>query len=483
MQRIVPRPVTVEATGEVYALQPGTAVVAPAGSPEGARVAQALAGLLAGAAGTDVPVVQEAGNVVLTLGGDHGAEGYQLDVRAEGVRLVASEPAGLFRGVQTIRQLLGPTAEGADGPAASLPGGRVVDRPRFANRGAMLDVARHFFGVEDVERYLDLLALYKINHLHLHLTDDQGWRIEIESWPELTAQGSRTAVDGDPGGYYTKADYARIVRYAAERFITVVPEIDMPGHTNAALSSYGELTCDGVTPPPYTGIEVGFSSLCIDKDVTYRFVDEVLGEVAAMTPGPYLHIGGDEAKSTPHEQYVRFIERVRDIVAAHGKTMVGWEEIAAAKVGPDAVAEYWNTAEGSDIARRAVEQGVQVILAPARHTYFDLKYDEGTALGLEWAGHVELRDAYDWDPASVVPGVTEANVLGVEACLWSETLRSFADVSYMLLPRLAAFAEVAWTPQERRGWDDFAGRVAGEAARWSASGLHFHRSPGVAWPS
>ncbi len=184
----------------------------------------------------------------------------------------------------------------------------------------MLDVARHFFGVEDVKRYIDLIAHYKINRLHLHLTDDQGWRIEIKSWPKLTEIGGSTQVGGDGGGYYTQEQYKEIVDYARSRYVTIVPEIDTPGHTNAALASYAELNPSGEAPALYEGIEVGFSSLWINNEITYQFLDDVIRELAALTPTPYIHIGGDEAQSTPEEDYKKFIKRIQEIVISHGKT-------------------------------------------------------------------------------------------------------------------------------------------------------------------
>src|SRR5262249_8704198 len=179
----------------------------------------------------------------------------------------------------------------------TVPAVHILDRPRYPWRGAMLDVARHFFGVEDVKRYIDLLALNKMNRLHLHLADDQGWRIEITKRPELTATGGSTQVGGGPGGFYTQAQFAEIVSYAADRFITIVPESDMPGHTNAALASVAELNCSGQSPQPFTGTDVGFSSLCVEKESTYRFIDDIVSEIAGMTPGPYFHVGGDEVKT------------------------------------------------------------------------------------------------------------------------------------------------------------------------------------------
>ncbi len=282
--------------------------------------------------------------------------------------------------------------------------GTIHDRPRFAWRGAMLDVARHFFGVGEVKRLVDLMALYKLNRLHLHLTDDQGWRIAIRSWPRLTSHGSLTEVGGGPGGRFTQREYASIVAYARARFVEVVPEIDMPGHVNAALSSYASLNCNGVAPEPYSGIEVGFSSLCIRKELTYEFVDDVVRELAALTPGPYVHIGGDEADATDPGDYRTFVERVQAIVRSHGKRMIGWEEIAKAKLRKTSVAQHWHDPA---LARRAVEQGAKLIMSPATKAYLDMKYTSASPLGTTWAGTTTVRDAYAWDPAAQVPGVDD----------------------------------------------------------------------------
>jgi len=217
---------------------------------------------------------------------------------------VARTPAGLFYGVQTLRQLLPAAVEysAAFPRPMRLPAARVVDAPRFAWRGAMLDVARHFIEAAEVKRFVDLMALYKLNRLHLHLSDDQGWRLEIRSRPNLTRHGGSTEVGGGPGGFYTQEQYADLVRYAQERFVTIVPEIDMPGHTNAALASYPELNCNGVAPALYTGTEVGFSALCVESEATYRWIDDVVREIAALTPGAYFHIGGEEGERLTHEQ-------------------------------------------------------------------------------------------------------------------------------------------------------------------------------------
>jgi hexosaminidase len=319
--------------------------------------------------------------------------------------------------------------------------------------------------------------------LHLHLTDDQGWRIAISSWPRLAEHGGATQVGGGPGGHYTQRDYAEIVGYALDRHITVVPEIDVPGHTNAALASYPELTCDGRAPERYSGTEVGFSSLCLDKEVTYRFLDEVIGEVAALTPGDYIHIGGDEAHTVGEREYVAFIERLQRIVRAHRKHAIGWQEITRAELLPTSVAQFWDTRAPADTVVEAARRGTRLVLSPGDRTYLDMKYDERTELGLDWAGYVEVRDAYDWDPATLLDGVGEDRVLGVEAELWSETLRTMADVELMAFPRLPGIAEVAWSPAERRTWDDYRRRLAAHGPRWSAMGVAYHPSPQVPWPT
>jgi hexosaminidase len=388
--------------------------------------------------------------------------------------------------MQTLRQLLPPQVESRTvqpGPW-QVAGGTVTDRPRYAYRGAMLDVSRHFFSVDEVKRYIDQLAMYKINKLHLHLSDDQGWRIAIDSWPKLATYGGGSEVGGGPGGYYTKADYREILRYAGEQEMTVVPEIDMPGHTNAALASYAELNCDGVAPPRYTGTEVGFSSLCVPLDVTYDFVDDVVRELAAMTPGRYLHIGGDEAHSTSHEDYVAFMDRAQKIVAKYGKTVIGWHQLTGAKPAKGAVAQYWGTSGAEDEPEvvEAAKNGTRLVLSPANRAYLDMQYNEDTPLGLHWAGYVEAQQSYDWEPGSYIKGAPEDAVLGVEAPLWSETLEKSEHIEFMAFPRLPGIAELGWSPASALDWDDYRVRLAGQGPRWEQLGMEYWRSPQVPWP-
>ena len=224
----------------------------------------------------------------------------------------------------------------------------------------------------------------------------------------------------------------------------------MPGHTNAALAAYGALACDEVAPAPYTGVKVGFSTLCANKEITYQFVDDVVRELAALTPGPYFHLGGDEAYSTRPEDYVAFMAKAQAIVHSHGKQVIGWEEIGQTELQPGTLVQHWNIdAPRIEPTRQAVGQGAKVILSPASRIYLDMKYDASTPLGLDWAGLVDVEDAYSWEPASQVAGVTEADIVGVEAALWTETVATRAELEFMLLPRLPGVAEIGWSPAAR----------------------------------
>jgi len=341
--------------------------------------------------------------------------------------------------------------------------------PRFEWRGFMLDVARHFLPVETVLAVIDELAPLGIDRLHLHLTDDQGWRIEIASRPELTRIGAATQVGGGPvppPGHYTRDDYRRIVDRAAERGIVVVPEIDLPGHVNAALLAYPELAPRGVVyaetrpaalaPHPYQGIEVGFSTLDAQTEATWAFIEDVIGEVAAMTPGPWLHLGGDESLSTTREDYEALVRGAAQAVVAAGKTPIGWHEIGRVADLPEAtILQYWGFLEPEEdhgeILRSWVARGGRVILSPADVAYLDMKPHADHPLGLVWAkGPTSLEAAGGWDPADLVariPGMTEAHVLGVEAAMFSETVATLDDVRALMHPRLGALARIMREPR------------------------------------
>jgi len=485
---VVPAPASlVSGTGTPFEVT-RTTVVAVDDNTEIRAIGEWLAAVVRPSTGFAIPVVSgpadtAASTIRLSIAPARpalGEEGYELAVTSTGIRLTANTPAGLFRGVQTIRQLLPPEVESEMGVARSvwpISTVTIVDRPRFAWRGAMLDVSRHFFPVSDVKQYIDLLALYKLNVLHLHLSDDQGWRIEIKSRPQLTSAGGSTQVGGGPGGFYTQADYQEIVRYAQERYITIVPEIDMPGHINAALIAYPDLSCGRRPPAPYTGTEVGWSTFCVEKEGTYALIDDIVREISAITPGPYFHMGGDEVEVLTHEQYAHFVERVQTIVHKYGKRMIGWEEITKARLAPTTVAQQWK----SDSAVAALKYGSKLILSPAKKVYIDMKYTSATELGLSWAGLIEVRDAYEWDPATYMVGVGETDILGVEAPMWSETLRNITAVQFLAVPRLPAIAEVGWTPQAIRHWEDFRARISTHVPRWHLLGINYYRSPQLLW--
>jgi hexosaminidase len=487
LQELVPAPVEVQARDVTFTL--GADAKIQTNNAEGRKAAEYLAGVLRPSTGFALPIEEgvSAPGVVLLIGADDprvGDHGYQLDVVAKNVVIRAKTGSGLFAGVQTLRQLLPPKVEAKTKQAGpwTVPGASIVDFPRFAHRGAMLDVARHFFTVDQVKRYIDQAAAFKINYFHLHLSDDQGWRIEIKSWPELTKIGGSTEVGGRKGQFwYTQAQYSDIVKYAADRNITIVPEIDMPGHTNAALASYAELNCDGKKKPLYTGTDVGFSSLCINKEVTYKFVEDVVREISALTPGPYFHIGGDEALSTPDADFVKFMNRVLPIVKKHGKTTAGWHEFIKTTKDPALVPQFWGTTTTNADVAAAAKRGNKVVMSPANKIYLDMKYNKNTKLGLNWAGYVEVKDSYNWNPGAYLNGVGEASVRGVEAPLWTETIKTSADIEYMAFPRLPVSAELGWSPASIHNWDNFAPRLGAFGPRFKVQGINYYASPQVPW--
>jgi hexosaminidase len=492
MTSVVPAPVSVRPDAhDNFELTRQTKILTQAGSADAAAVGRYLAGVLRPSTGFALPVTasgHEQHGISLLLGGADrqvGDSGYDLRVSRHGVTLRANTSDGLFAGVQTLRQLLPAKVESKtrqSGPW-TVAGGRIVDFPRFAHRGAMLDVSRHFFTVDQVKRYIDQIALYKINVFHLHLADDQGWRIEIKSWPRLATFGGSTQVGGGAGGFYTQDQYRDLVAYAASRHITIIPEIDMPGHTNAALASYAELNCDGIAPPLYTGTDVGFSSLCVNKEVTYRFLDDVLRELAALTPGKYLHIGTDEAHATTPADYLTFINRVMPIVAKYGKAVTGWHQFAKANPPVSAVPQFWDTVNHDADVAAAAARGNKIVMSPANLAYLDMKYTDATPLGQDWAGLIEVDTAYNWDPGNYLQNVPESAIRGVEAPLWTETIVTSGDIEFMAFPRLPAYAELGWSPASTHNFDAFKQRLAAQGPRWTVQGINFYRSPQIPWPS
>ncbi|WP_418276043.1 family 20 glycosylhydrolase [Isoptericola jiangsuensis] len=508
MLPLVPWPTEVTpASGPSLAL-PAVRVDLPDGLPAwfGARVAEQL-----DAAGVTVRGHQfsagEAsdGEVRLTLRLDDAAgppapgtgadepspERYSLRTTDGAIVATAAEPVGLLHAVRTLRQLVRPadgTPTSVEGTPTSVEGGIptvpavvVHDAPRFAWRGLSVDVVRHWFGPDDLRAVVDLVGAFKLRVLHLHLTDDQGWRIEIPSRPELE-KASDNQVGGGTAGYLTVDDFTALQDYAAERYVTIVPEFDMPGHVNAATHVYGQLTADGLATDAYDGIEVGFSRLWFDNPATEPFLRDVIGDLARMTRGEWVHVGGDEVLTMEHEEFARFVDLAARIVREHGKTPIFWQEGARGPVEPGTLLQYWEP-KGEEFERfvAAADAGARFIMSPGNHAYLDMKYTPEHPLGLHWAGYVELRDSYDWEPTAVIDGLPAGAVAGVEAAVWTETLTTRDELFSMLLPRLGAVAEVAWTAAAAKDFDGFAARTAGLAPAWRAAGWTFHQTPQVAW--
>jgi hexosaminidase len=488
--QLIPKPVEAKTDSNAFEINASTMIIVDSNSMELMQMGNYLSKQLSTATGFAIPVSPNVvaplpGNIYLTIKpmqAQQNEEAYELIINQDSVLLSANKPAGLFRGIQTIRQLLPATIEGnknQDGPWY-LATGFIKDYPNYAHRGSMLDVCRHFFGVQDVKRYIDFLAYYKMNVFHWHLSDDQGWRIEIKSWPKLTSIGGSTQVNGGGGGFYTQEQYKEIVQYAAERYITVIPEIDMPGHTNAALASYPELNCNPNDPKPklYTGTEVGFSTLCTSSEKVYAFVDSVIRELAVMTPGQYIHIGGDESKSTAKNDYIQFMNRVQGIVKKYGKQVIGWDEIALSDLQSNTIAQFWADTANSVTA---VKKGAKIVMSPARKAYLDMQYDSTTKLGLHWAGYVEVDTGYMWDPATLIKGINKENIIGIEAPLWTETITKMDEMEYMVFPRLPGYAEIGWSLPANRNWDEYKVRLAKHAPRMQMMEIDFYKSPKIKW--
>ena len=414
------------------------------------------------------------------------AESYDLEVQRNGVRLEAGGASGVFYGLESLSQLI-PALRGVEESPLTIPGVEMEDGPRFPYRGMHLDVGRHFFPVPFIKRYLDFLAAYKMNVFHWHLTEDQGWRIEILGYPNLTEVGSCRAEtileknfdpyigDGIPHcGFYTQDEIREVVEYARERFITVIPEIEMPGHSVAALAAYPELACtDG---PFQVSTRWGVTrDIYCPKEETFAFLENVLSEVMALFPSPYIHIGGDEApkfawENSPlaqeviqregladeHELQSWFIRRIEGFLSANGRNLVGWDEILEGGLAPNATVMSWRGMAGGTAA---AQQGHDVIMTPNSHVYLDHYQGDTIQEPLAIGGFSPLERVYAFEP--VPPELTNAeavHVLGGQGNVWTEYMATTEYVEYMLLPRLLALSEVVWSPQEARDWESFLAR-------------------------
>lgn len=479
---LIPKPVNIKVRGSGFALDEYSDIVTDTNKGF-AEVGKFLAGKLNKRTQLRLRVNSEdkGGGIVLIKQSDRAdlanEEAYHLSITQDTLLLESKTALGAFLGVQTIRQLVPETAHTnlASYPIWVIPTGEIHDVPQYGFRSTMLDVSRHFFSVEDVKKYIDLMSYYKFNTLHLHLSDDQGWRIEIKAWPKLTEIGGSTEVGGESGGFYTQEDYSKIVNYAAAHHITVIPEIDMPGHTNAASVSYPWLNGNGKTPELYEGTSVGFSTFDTRKDSVYAFIDDVIKEISALTPGPYFHIGGDESHVTKDEDYIYFVNKVEKIVMKYGKRMIGWDEVANTDIGSSSIAQVWHSEKNK---QAAIDKGMQVILSPANKAYLDMKYDSLSRFGLNWAAYIPVDSGYVWSPESYGP---KESILGIEAPLWSETISNMAELEYLAFPRLIGYSELGWTIEANRNWEDYERRLAGQVPYLKRMNVQYYPSPRVDW--
>ncbi len=463
---LVPVPKSVERGDGMLEIQ---AAVALEVDPAAANAARAIRAML-----EDLDIAADdtaATRIRLRLDDDDaalGEEGYRLTV-GEGIELVARTDAGLLHAVQTLRQLLPAQPQAM----YRVPRVAIGDAPAYPWRGLSLDVARSFLPVEYLEKTIDRMARFKLNRLHLHLTDDQGWRIEITRYPRLAEIGGASAVEGGRSGFYTQDQLRHLVVYAQERGITIVPEIDVPGHVQAALASYNELACDGVENlAPYSGLEVGFSVLCLDKpDVVYPFVRGVLEEVVAIFPSQQIHIGGDEIK---HPLYADFVARAAKMVEQMGRTPVAWEEASVADTSPAMLLQLWN--DSYEIGP-AVAEGHPLVLSPCSYFYIDHGNYAGQPQTYDWCRKegVPMARLYGFDPAPFPTAV------GIEAALWTELVHTDAAADNRLWPRLAASAELAWSAADRRGYAGFVQRMQGLRGHLDAMGIEYHPEEDLGW--
>lgn len=508
---IIPLPST-------YELKPGTFYITGQSSigidksdPEMTALANYFNEEISDATGFSLPV-NNSGTIIFQLG-EHkelGEEGYQLSISADQLILSAYKHHGIFNGIQSVLQLLPPEIKSKTVQADatwSINCIEVTDKPQFAWRGLMLDVSRHFFTKQEVKKFIDQMAEYKYNVFHWHLTDDQGWRLEVKSLPRLTAIGAWRAPrvgnwwEREPqlptdslsyGGYYTTEDIREIVEYAQQRYVTIVPEIDIPGHSMAALSAYPEISCTGgpfhvnVGNTFYTEIE---NSLCAGNEQTFEVLDSVFAEVARLFPSPYIHIGGDECykgfwekcpkcKMRMQKEHLKnleelqsyFVKRVAAMVQKRGKQVIGWDEILEGGLAPEAIVMSWRGMKGGI---EAAKQGHSVIMTPTDHCYLDFYQGDPTVEPNTYS-MLRLQDCYKYQ---LIPDSVDASlIMGGQGNLWTESVPHYRQVEYMIWPRALAISETLWTDARLRNWKFFVNRVEQQFERFDQSGVNYARS-------
>lgn len=515
---LVPLPASMAETADgTFRLLPSSRIVA---TGDAVAPANYFAQKARRSTGFALPVVSgtaTANDIAVTVAAGSSAdkpESYALQVDAAGARVEANTAAGALNGVQTLRQLFPQWIE-SDSVVATpwtVDGVVVSDYPRYEYRGIQIDVARSFYTVDEMKEHIDNAAQFKFNRLHLHLTDDQGWRIAMDQpavnpsgikYTDLTDISGKTAMTyNDAGdlmgtelghtGFYTKADYQEIVRYAGENGMVVVPEIDVPGHTTAALHAIPQLNSAGSAPKPLTGQttaphqgsgNVGGSTFDADNPATYEFTKEVLTQLAAMTPGPYVHIGGDESHVTPHDKYVAMVDKFTKQVTDLNKQVIGWNEFTSANLPAGAIVQFWNGNKQAT-ADKILANNLKAILSPAEKTYIPQKQDASQTAGGTWAcggGGCTLQNHYDWNPGTYLPGVGDDRVLGVETVQWGEWIRGMDQTETYQYPRTLATAEVGWSQQADRNYTDFTKRTAALGGRLAIADIAHFKTAGLNW--
>lgn len=509
---LIPTPQQVTAGTDCFKLSRKAAITLDQSNKELVSIAGYLNDKISSATGFELPL-EKHGKIrfVLDTTAGFGNEGYRLQVKHADILLTACKPAGIFYDVQTLLQMCPPEIRSNElhkaDQAWDIPCADITDSPRFPWRGMMLDVSRHWFTKEEVMRYIDELAEYKMNVFHWHLTDDQGWRIEIKSLPELTRVGAwraprvgqwwqrepqRPGEEPTYGGFYTQEDVKEVLAYAAERYVRVIPEIDVPGHSVAALVSYPELAC--MKAPEAVNVGNKFygedeNTLCIGKEETFAFMDKVLTEVAALFPDEYIHIGGDEcykgfwhkcprcqarmkAENLKNEEELQsyFIHRMETLLKQKGKKLIGWDEILEGGLAPDATVMSWRGVEGGIKSAKA---GHHVIMTPSECCYLDLWQGE-PSVEPDTYSMCRLKDSYHFNP--VPEGVPAELVLGGQGNLWAESVPTFRHAEYMVWPRGWVLAEVLWSGPEKTDWEQFWPRVERHFVRADCAGINYARS-------
>ena len=474
-----------------------------ASTPEAKTIATFFASKIESSTGYDLAISEEevSSNAIALLIDNSlevNDEGYTLDATDKLVSIKAKTAKGLFYGMQTLMQLLPAEIESTtvvNGIAWTLPCVTIKDEPRFAYRGIMLDPCRHFIPVENIKKQLDVLALFKINQFHWHLTEDQGWRIEIKKYPKLTEIGSKR-VDGEGteySGFYTQEQIKEVVAYASERFINVIPEIELPGHALAAISAYPELSCkgDSLSPRIIWGVEEDV--YCAGKEETFKFLEDVISEVVTLFPGEYFHIGGDECPKVrwekcplcqkrmrenklknEHELQSYFVQRIEKVLASHGKKMIGWDEILEGGLAPSATVMSWR---GEDGGIAAASMDHDVIMTPRSNgMYLDHYQGDSKIEPVAIGGYTLLEKTYSYNPVpDTLVGLGKSNfVKGVQGNIWSEYMYTTDLMEYRIYPRILAVAEIGWTPLEGKDYKDFERRIDNALVRLDCHGINYH---------